>query len=178
MATARSTDVNAPHNVRMAGRSALPVAFDDDVFVPFDWGYFAFVYNSETLSDVPSSMQALLDAPDDLRIVIQDPRTATPGLGLLLCKSVYGDDAAKAWAKLEPKIVTVTKGWWDSYSMFQEEADMVLSYSTSPAYHMIVEETDKYKAADFAEGHYADRGCRDAKNAPQPELAAQFMDFI
>ena len=181
MATARSTGLLAPHNVSMAGRSALPVAFDDDVFVPFDWGYFAFVYNSETLSDVPSSMQALLDAPDDLRIVIQDPRTATPGLGLLLwVKSVYGDDAAKAWAKLEPKIVTVTKGWWDSYSMFQEgEADMVLSYSTSPAYHMIVEETDKYKAADFAEGHYMQiEVAAMLKNAPQPELAAQFMDFI
>ena len=68
--------------------AALPVAFDDDVFVPFDWGYFAFVYNSETLSDVPSSMQALLDAPDDLRIVIQDPRTATPGLGLLFVGKV------------------------------------------------------------------------------------------
>lgn len=181
MATARKTGLLAPHGVNMAGRTALPVAFDDDLFVPFDWGYFAFVYNSETLSDVPQSMQALLDAPDNLRIVIQDPRTATPGLGLLLwVKSVYGDKAAEAWAKLQPKIVTVTKGWWDSYSMFQEgEADMVLSYSTSPAYHMIVEETDKYKAAGFAEGHYMQiEVAAMLKNAPQPELAAQFMDFI
>lgn len=181
MATARQTGLLASHGVNMAGRTALPVAFDDDLFVPFDWGYFAFVYNSETLSDVPQSMQALLDAPDDLRIVIQDPRTATPGLGLLLwVKSVYGDKTAEAWAKLQPKIVTVTKGWWDSYSMFQEgEADMVLSYSTSPAYHMIVEETDKYKAAGFAEGHYMQiEVAAMLKNAPQPELAAQFMDFI
>jgi thiamine transport system substrate-binding protein len=181
MATARQTGLLASHGVNMAGRTALPVAFDDDLFVPFDWGYFAFVYNSETLSDVPQSMQALLDAPDDLRIVIQDPRTATPGLGLLLwVKSVYGDKTAEAWAKLQPKIVTVTKGWWDSYSMFQEgEADMVLSYSTSPAYHMIVEETDKYKAAGFAEGHYMQiEVAAMLKNAPQPQLAAEFMDFI
>ena len=70
MATARKTGLLAPHGVDMTGRTALPVDFNDDVFVPFDWGYFSFVYNSETLSDVPTSMQALIDAPDDLRIVI------------------------------------------------------------------------------------------------------------
>lgn len=181
MDTARSTGLFAPHGATLAGRTALPVAFADDVFMPFDWGYFAFVYNSEEIANPPASMQALIDAPDDLRIVIQDPRTATPGLGLLLwVKSVYGDKAPQAWEKLVPKIVTVTKGWWDAYSMFLEgEADMVLSYSTSPAYHVIAEGTDKYKAAAFDEGHYMQiEVAAMLKNAPQPERAAQFMEFI
>ena len=181
MATARNTGLFAPHGTTLAGRTSLPVDFSDDVFVPFDWGHFAFVYNSETMAQPPVSMQELVDAPESLRIVIQDPRTATPGLGLLLwVKSVYGDDAPEAWAKLEPKIVTVTKGWWDAYSMFLEgEADMVLSYSTSPAYHVIAESTDKYKAAAFSEGHYMQvEVAAMMKNAPQPELASQFMDFI
>ncbi|MGC6453012.1 MAG: thiamine ABC transporter substrate binding subunit, partial [Candidatus Puniceispirillaceae bacterium] len=181
MATARATGLFAPHGSSLAGRTALPVAFSDEIFMPFDWGYFAFVYDSEAMKRVPTSMQALIDAPDDLRIVIQDPRTATPGLGLLLwVKSVYGDKAPEAWAKLAPKIVTVTKGWWDAYSMFLEgEADMVLSYSTSPAYHVIAEGTGKYKAAAFAEGHYMQvEVAAMLKNAPQPVLAAQFMDFI
>ncbi len=35
------------------------------------------------------------------KIVIEDPRTSTPGLGLLLwVKSVYGDKAGDAWGKL------------------------------------------------------------------------------
>ena len=181
MATARDTGLFAAHGTTLAGRTALPVDFADDTFVPFDWGHFAFVYNSETMSDVPSSMQALVDAPDDLRVVIQDPRTSTPGLGLLLwVKSVYGDKAPEAWAKLSPKIVTVTKGWWDAYSMFLEgEADMVLSYSTSPAYHIVVDGTDKYRAAAFEEGHYMQvEVAAMLKSAPQPELAANFMDFI
>lgn len=181
MATARDTGLFAAHGTTLAGRTALPVDFADDTFVPFDWGHFAFVYNSETMSDVPSSMQALVDAPDDLRVVIQDPRTSTPGLGLLLwVKSVYGDKAPEAWAKLSPKIVTVTKGWWDAYSMFLEgEADMVLSYSTSPAYHIVVDGTDKYRAAAFEEGHYMQvEVAAMLKSAPQPELAASFMDFI
>ena len=74
---------------------------------------------------------------------------------MLWVNAVYGADAPKLWAKLAPKLVTVTKGWWDSYSMFLEgEADMVLSYSTSPAYHLITEGKDHYAAAAFDEGHY------------------------
>jgi thiamine transport system substrate-binding protein len=129
----------------------------------------------------PTSLKALVNAPDDIRIVIQDPRTSTPGLGLLLwVRSVYGDDAGEAWASLSPRIVTVTKGWWDAYSMFLDgEADMVLSYSTSPAYHIVVDGTDKYRAAAFDEGHYMQvEVAAMLKNAPQPELARQFMDFI
>jgi thiamine transport system substrate-binding protein len=181
METARNTGLFKPHDVDVAGRAALPVAFADDYFVPFDWGYFAFVYNSETMATPPASLQALVDAPDDVRIVIQDPRTSTPGLGLLLwVRSVYGEDAAKAWAGLAPKIVTVTKGWWDAYSMFLDgEADMVLSYSTSPAYHIVAESTDKYRAAAFDEGHYLQvEVAAMLKNAPQPTLARQFMNFI
>ena len=181
MATARETGLFAAHGTSLAGRTALPTSFEDDIFVPFDWGHFAFVYDSTKLATVPTSFDELLAAPEDLRIVIQDPRTATPGLGLLLwIKSVYGDDAPKAWAALSPKIVTVTKGWWDSYSMFLEgEADMVLSYSTSPAYHIVADGTDQYKAASFAEGHYMQiEVAAMLKGTPQPELAGKFMDFI
>ena len=181
MATARETGLFAAHGTSLAGRTALPTSFEDDIFVPFDWGHFAFVYDSTKLAMAPTSFDELLAAPEDLRIVIQDPRTATPGLGLLLwIKSVYGDDAPKAWAALSPKIVTVTKGWWDSYSMFLEgEADMVLSYSTSPAYHIVADGTDQYKAASFAEGHYMQiEVAAMLKGAPQPELAGKFMDFI
>jgi len=181
MKTARDTGLFAPHGVSLDGRTSLPVAFADDHFVPFDWGYFAFVYNSEVMATPPTSLKALVNAPDDIRIVIQDPRTSTPGLGLLLwVRSVYGDDAGEAWASLSPRIVTVTKGWWDAYSMFLDgEADMVLSYSTSPAYHIVVDGTDKYRAAAFDEGHYMQvEVATMLKNAPQPELARQFMDFI
>ena len=181
MATARDTGLFASHGVSLSGRTSLPIGFVDDHFVPFDWGYFAFVYDSSKIATPPTSLKSLVDAPDDLRIVIQDPRTSTPGLGLLLwVRSVYGDDAGKAWEGLAPKIVTVTKGWWDAYSMFLEgEADMVLSYSTSPAYHIVVDGTDKYRAAAFDEGHYMQvEVAAMLKNAPQPDLARQFMDFI
>ena len=95
-------------------------------------------------------------------------------------KSGYGDDAPAAWERLNPKILTVTKGWWDAYSLFLEgEADMVLSYSTSPAYHVVAEGKTNYKAARFNEGHYLQiEVAALLKNAPQPELAKDFMAFI
>jgi thiamine transport system substrate-binding protein len=56
---------------------------------------------------------------------------------------------------------------------------MVLSYTTSPAYHMIEEKTDRYKAASFAEGHYMqiEVAGMTKKGAENP-LAGKFLDFM
>ena len=100
--------------------------------MPFDWGWFGFVYNKNILKNPPKSFQDLSNMSDDVKIVIQDPRTSTPGLGLLLwIKSVYDDKAIDYWRELQPKILTVTKGWSEAYALFLDgEADMVLSYTT------------------------------------------------
>ncbi|KAG1663496.1 Thiamine-binding periplasmic protein [Nymphon striatum] len=102
------------------------------------------------------SLKALIEDPNSPKILIQDPRTSTPGLGLLLwVKKVYGDQAADAWKKLAPRIVTVSKGWSEAYGLFlKDEAPLVLSYTTSPAYHIIAEGKNNFAAAKFSEGHY------------------------
>ena len=118
---------------------------------------------------------------NDIKIVIQDPRTSTPGLGLLLwIKSVYGDKAIDYWRELQPKILTVTKGWSEAYALFLDgEADMVLSYTTSPAYHLIAEENENYDATVFAEGNYLQIEVAGIlKSSSEPELAAQFLKFM
>ena len=161
--------------------SSLPINFEDDVFMPFDWGWFGFVYKKDLISNPPQSFSDLLDLPDDMKIVIQDPRTATPGLGLLLwIKSIYGEEASTYWQQLQPKILTVTKGWSEAYGLFLDgEADMVLSYTTSPAYHLIAEEDDNFDVAAFADGHYLQiEVAAILKNAPEPDLAIEFMKFI
>ncbi|WP_372983257.1 thiamine ABC transporter substrate binding subunit, partial [Marinobacter sediminum] len=155
MDTARKTGLLASHQIDTTALD-LPIAWADDLFVPFDWGYFAFVYDTEQLPNPPASLDELIAAPDDLKIIIQDPRTSTPGLGLLLwMRHVYGDQAPEKWAQLKGKILTTTKSWSDGYfSLFMNgEAPMILSYSTSPAYHMAIDKTERYQAAHFAEGH-------------------------
>lgn len=177
---ARETGLFAPHGSDLA-RVAVPGGFDDDMFVPYDYGYFAFVYDTEAIAAPPASLKALVEDTSDLKIAIQDPRTSTPGLGLLLwVKSVYGDEAAEAWAKLQDKVLTVTPGWSEAYGLFTSgEVPMVLSYTTSPAYHQIAEDTKRYKAAAFEEGHYlqVEVAARTVKGASNP-LAEKFLAFM
>ncbi|MHA2939213.1 thiamine ABC transporter substrate binding subunit [Vibrio sp. RC27] len=160
---------------------AVPTGWEDDTFVPFDFGYFAFVYNKSKLENPPKSLKELVEQRDDIKVIYQDPRTSTPGQGFLFwMKSVYGDDAAQAWSQLASKTVTVTKGWSEAYSMFLKgESDMVLSYTTSPAYHLIAESDDNYATASFEEGHYLQVEVAARLNtSSQPELAQQFLEFM
>lgn len=177
---ARETGLFAPHGVSLE-RVTVPGGWDDDIFVPYDYGYFAFVYDSEAIATPPASLHELVEGDFDEKIVIQDPRTSTPGLGLLLwMKAVYGDEAAAAWAKLKDKVLTVTPGWSEAYGLFTAgEASMVLSYTTSPAYHAIADGSTRYKAASFSEGHYlqVEVAARTAKGADNP-LAQQFLEFM
>ena len=180
MAEARDTGLFAKHGITPKNL-ALPVAWNDDTFLPFDYGYFAFVYDTKTLANPPESLKALVDAPDSLKIILEDPRTSTPGLGFLLwVRKVYGDKAPEAWAKLASKTVTTTKGWSEAYGLFLKgEAPMVLSYTTSPAYHMIAEGVDRYQAASFSEGHYMQvEVAAMTKSSHDPALARQFLHFM
>ena len=159
----------------------LPVAWDASTYLPFDWGYFAFIYDETRLDTPPKSFQDLIDAPEDLTILIQDPRSSTPGLGLLLwIKQVYGEKAGEVWQKLAPRIVTVTKGWSEAYGMFLEgQSQMVLSYTTSPAYHIAAENKTNYKAAKFSDGHYMQiELAAMLKSSEQKELARQFLAYL
>lgn len=155
----------------------LPLEWNDPLFLPYDWGYFAFVGNRGETH--PASFRELADS--DLKIVIQDPRSSTPGLGLLMwVKSVYGDEAEAIWQALADNIVTVTPGWSEAYGLFLEgEADLVLSYTTSPAYHLIAEEDDSKVALPFSEGHYMQiEVAGKLATSDQPELADQFLRFM
>lgn len=178
-ARARASGLFAPHGQDTSDMS-LPIEWDDPIFLPYNWGETAFVYDETRLDSPPASFAELLEA-DDLRIVIQDPRSSFSGLALLLwVRQIYGDDAPEAWAKLAPKVLTVTRGWSESYGMFTSgEADMVLSYTTSPAYHIAAEDDLTKKAAIFPEGHYfMTELAAQLAGTDQPELAQAFMDWI
>jgi thiamine transport system substrate-binding protein len=171
---ARETGLFAPHGV--TGDLALPVAWNDPDFLPFDWGWFAFV--GQAGKEMPASFRELADS--DMTIIIQDPRSSTPGLGLILwVRTAYGDGAAELWAELADNIVTVTPGWSEAYGLFLEgEADLVLSYTTSPAYHLIAENDASKVALPFAEGHYLQvEVAAKVAGTDVPDLADRFMAF-
>ncbi|MFQ3176666.1 MAG: thiamine transport system substrate-binding protein [Psychromonas sp.] len=180
MTEAQKTGLLAKHKVDTS-KVILADGWSNKTFVPFDYGYFSFVYNKETLLNPPKSLKELVEQRQDINVIYQDPRTSTPGLGLMLwMKWVYGDQADDAWKKLAQKTVTVTKGWSEAYSMFLKgEADMVLSYSTSPAYHIIAEGKNMYAAANFSEGNYTQvEVAAKVKSSKNEKLADEFLAFI
>jgi thiamine transport system substrate-binding protein len=159
----------------------LPLKWETNKFVPYNYGYFSFVYNEANLETPPKSMGELINTTN-ARIVIQDPRTSTPGLGLLTwMKALYGDKAGNEWKKLNKKIISVTKGWTDAYYNFfmAGEADMVLSYTTSPAAHIMFEERYDIQATTFEEGNYITiEFAGILNNSQNKDLANKFLNFI
>jgi thiamine transport system substrate-binding protein len=179
-ADAASTGLFAPRSGDLPPLT-LPVVWKDPVFVPFDFGYFAFVYDSEKIKNPPQSLDELINGKDTYKVLLEDPRTSTPGLGFLLwMKALYGDQAPVLWQKLNARTLTTSKSWSEAYGLFTKgEAPMVLSYTTSPAYHITEEGTDRYKTIAFKEGNYLQvEVAGRLKNAPHPDLADKFLAFV
>lgn len=175
--SARATGLFAP--LAAQAPNDLPVPYADANFEPFDWGWFAFVYDKTKVANPPKSLKDL--AASNLKIVIEDPRSSTPGLGLVMwVKAAYGDQAAQVWKDLADNIVTVTPGWDEAYGLFLKgEADMVLSYTTSPAYHLIAEKDASKAAAAFDEGHYMQvEVAGKLASSKQQDLADKFLAYL
>jgi thiamine transport system substrate-binding protein len=177
---AKASGLFAPHGLSDV-KSNVPDNFQDEVFLPYDYSYFAVIYDSEKLQNPPKSMAELIDGDASQKIILMDPRTSTPGLGMMLwVKDLYGDKAAEQWQKLSKRVLTVTPGWSEGYGLFTKgEAPMVLSYTTSAAYHMISEKTERYKAVTFAEGNYLqiELAAQTVNGANNPH-AAEFLKFM
>lgn len=178
--SASKTGLFAPANIDTQ-KLKVPNGWTDKTFIPYDYGYFAFVYNKKRLPHPPKSLHELVESPEKWRVIYEDPRTSTPGLGLLLWMNhVFGDKTAQAWQQLAKKTVTIPRGWSEAYGLFLKgEADLVLSYTTSPAYHIMEEHNNDYAAANFSEGHYLQvEVAGQLAKSPQPALAHQFMQFM
>lgn len=176
---ARDTGLFAPHGQSLEALT-VPVDWADDTFIPFNWGYTAWVYDRTRLENPPASFAELLER-EEISLVWQDPRSSASGLALLLwVDQVFGEGAEEVWRNLAARTVTVTAGWSESYGMFTSgEADMVLSYTTSPAYHIVAEEDDTKAAAIFEEGHYFMAEVAGVlEGAANPDLARDFMAYI
>ena len=140
------------------GEKKDPIGFDKILkelkiapdFFPFDYGTYAWMADTQALNDtqvrVPGSWSDLEKPEYQKKLLIEDPRTSTPGLGLLLyTKSVYGEKFQEFWKKMRSQWLTLPMGWSQAYGLFLKgQAPLVWSYTTSQAYH--VENPDKSTA--------------------------------
>lgn len=159
----------------------LPVTWQNQTYIPYDFGSYAFIYDKSKLSTPPTSLKELVERKD-LRIIYQDPRTSSVGRGLLLwINQVYPQaQVAQAWQTLAEHTVTVGKGWTDTYGAFLKgESDLVLSYRTSPLYHLLNEQKDNYAATVFSEGNVLQiEVAAKLKASQHGQLADQFLQFL
>ncbi len=149
--------------------------------LPFNYGAYSFNYDSATLTDIPHSLDDLLDSKYKDSIIIMDPRTSSVGMGLLEWSVyVYGDEYLTWWENIKDNLLTIADGWSSGYGLFTEgEAPIVLSYTTSPVYHIMWEDTDRYKSTFFDEGNYvAIEGVGIVKSTKNLEAAQAFVDFL
>jgi thiamine transport system substrate-binding protein len=148
---------------------------------PVDYSYFAIVYDSEKLPSPPRNLEDLASGQFRRSIILMDPRTSSPGLGFFgWVKEVYGEGWKDYWLRLAPSILTIADGWSSGYGLFTRgEAPMVLSYTTSPGYHLEYEETERYKAAIFSEGHALQiEAAGLLQAAKNKDNAKVFLDFM
>ncbi len=149
--------------------------------LPFNYASYSFNYDSEALQNPPTSLEDLLDPRFKRSIIIMDPRTSSVGMGLLeWTVAVYGDDYLGWWKAVKENILTIADGWSSGYGLFTEgEAPIVLSYITSPVYHLMYEGSDRYKSTQFSEGNFiAIEGVGIVKSSKNVENAKKFVDFL
>jgi thiamine transport system substrate-binding protein len=169
---------------KSAAQLRQELVFDSNYrLIPFDYGYVVFNYDREKLTTIPPhSHRELLNPEFKRKIIMENPLTSSPGqIFLLTTVALYGDPGyLEYWRKLKPNLLTIAPGWDEAYGMYTAgEAPMVLSYGTSPVYHLINEKTERYQALVLDEAAYAQiEGVGIVNHTKHPKAAAQLVDYL
>lgn len=172
----------SPYNAPELENIESKLKFDStNSLLPFDWGAFAFVWDSECGLEKPTSLMDLTKDEYKGKVILIDPRTSSVGLGLLLWTyNALGEEYISWWKTMKENALTIASGWSSGYGLFTEgEAPICLSYTTSPVYHVMNENTTRYEALIFNEGHEITiEGIGITKYTDNREEAEEFVSFI
>lgn len=177
---------NKPQSDVLLGIDNLlyPRAVAADVFTdwtPYDWSTFAVMWDSESSVPAPKSLADLTDPVYRKKIILEDPRMSTVGIGFLAWTiAIFGDGYTDYWRALKPNILTLAPSWDTGYGLFTAgEAPLTVSYTTSAAYHVCYDNTDRYKALEF-DGGYVEQteGAALTKGALNEAGGRAFLEFL
>lgn len=165
-------------------------------FYPFDYGFFSFIADHQALNEaklsVPKKLTDLLAPQWKRNVILEDPRTSTPGLAFVLyADQVSGMAEKEFWPKMRTQWLTLAAGWDSAYGLFlRKEGPLVWSYTTSQAYHEAHGDSAtsrRYEAVLFEEGQPMQvEGAALVKNSfaegeqgkKQRQLAHDFLDYM
>lgn len=160
----------------------LELPIRDGVLVPFDYGYLAIVYDARRRPAQKATI-ALKDLSTDAafrkKIALVDPRTSSLGASFLrYTHKVLSESEFKGfWAVMEKQLFRLPPSWTSAYGLFSNgDIDFVLSYTTSPAYHLIEEKKDHVRTILFEEGQFLQwEGAVVMKQAQEKTQAMAFL---
>ena len=183
--TVIANNLLSPYTPQRANDIPADLRFDDAfTMTPFDYGYVGFVYDSEAIQFTEPISLADLATPEYRdKIILEQPGLSSPGTQLLLWTNVALDDtkADTFWRSMADTVLTVAPDWGTAYyTMFLSgEAPIVLSYLTSPAYHIDQEGTHRYQAIPIKEGYVRQlEGIGVSTGNDATELAQAFVDYV
>ncbi len=151
---------------------------------PFDYGFPTLVYDQTRFSPKPGVTLLSISTEKKLRkkIALIDPRTSSLGRLFLVWTEALIPSVkfVEFWKSIAQNSLTISPGWSGAYSLFtHKEADLVLSYTTSPAYHMHFEKNENIKALIFSEGHIRQtEGVLFTRYSKQPVLAQKLVETL
>ncbi|NBY18926.1 thiamine ABC transporter substrate-binding protein [bacterium] len=187
---ARATKLFAPISKELfEGLDPVADLGSDRLFLPFDFGYLAFIYHKKRLSELEVSGQLsnlrefMISKAPTKRVVIADPRTSSLGFSFLRWTQESCSNQKllqQCWELFAPKLTTIAPSWSGAYGLFlQGEADWVLSYTTSRAYHLEKENNDSYNILIFKEGHGLQvEGAAVIKSSKKRDLIQAFLKLL
>jgi len=156
--------------------------FDPDGrVVPYDTGYISLVYDEGEVES-PGTFDALLEPAYENALIAQNAQQSDPGRAFLLWtiheKGV--DGYLDYWQGLLDNGVQILSDWQPAYQAYQdEEAPMVVSYSTDQVYyHGEGVDMSRHQVGFLNDQGYANpEGMAQFADADNPELAREFMSF-
>jgi thiamine transport system substrate-binding protein len=158
----------------------LPVGF-----VPFDFGIYALIQDTQVLpiDQAPRDWMDLILPRFKKKLLLEDPRTSTPGLAWVLGSenAIGKNEVPLFWKNLQSSWLTLSPSWSQAYAMFtKKQAPLIWSYLTSQAYH---EESGdrpgRYRAILFDSGQPMQiEGIAILKTAPDFEAVKKISELF
>ncbi len=133
----------------------LPHRNDFENLIAYNWAPIAFVARNNLNSEL-KSLDDLFKPELKNKISLEDPRTSSPGLQFLIwvMQTRSESEAVQFLKKMNQQAHSYSAGWSAAYGLFtNQQTDLVLSYVTSPIYHLLEEQNSGYKSIEFNEGH-------------------------
>ena len=149
--------------------------------IPYDTGFIALVYDENEVPE-PSTFDALLEPEFENGLIAQNAQQSDPGRAFVLWTiNEYGPDGyLDYWSNLQDNGVRILSDWEPAYNAYtNEEAPMVVSYSTDQVYyHGEGVDTSRHQVGfPNGQGYANPEAMATFADSDNQYLARTFMDF-